>query len=494
MGEAPADLSAMISAVETPMAASMMLGGAETVVNLSVLNGANPAPPVGWGPIHGLSDTLIGDAYARRASAPWAAAYDKMMTAGVAVAVSGVRPDTDFATSAPFTPAPTPILEDIVTGAGGKNNESWQLQPFKDDAIAAYTQALLWHMTGITQHKTNATNIVNAWAGTLTTVEGRNQNTPSGVGGIEAAKLACAWAAPMWARALDLLRRAGVNVSGMLGVLRTVVYPQIDWTGAGNPIMSMADARLNLAAVLRDEMLFDAAVDYLNYRIAGSFTLASDTLAMRQPVDYYYPTLPETGGLFIAGQGVSTADQVAQWWYFTNDASSNYVDGLGKENGRDISHTIMGLAAISNAFSTAQACGVDLFVTHQARMVATLELQAAWIREALWKQQVQGWSEATMNAAGWKPVGRYGPTGAADNTGQGWVVNPAWNWGGTGYRTGWEVFYAHYAERLSTPLPNVKLLLNGWTDGVETITGLRSLVARATNHTAYDQFTHAANV
>lgn len=481
-------VSALISGVETPMDLSYVELGAEKPIGEIQTYYENYIPLFEPGVIHGLSDEKITLINSHLSVSPWLAAYNKMMTAGNARAVTGVRGVTPFSTNGIYTPAPVPTLEDVVPGF--KDHESTQLHPWIDDAIASYTQALLWHMTNDNAHRDNAVNILAAWGSTLTAVEGRNQITPAGVSGIEVAKLYCGWSVPIWCRAIDLLRRRNIDVSGFVNMLRDVVYPQLDWAGAGNPILSLADARLQLAVILKDGAMFQEAINYLNYRISGSFGMASDSQIQRRPTDYYYPTLPEVGGTFIAGHGIDTDDETAQWWFFDDASSAVWIDGLGKETGRDISHLIMGLAAIGNAFETAYYSGVDLYALHQARIVKALELHASWTREAIRYRVDNSLTDAQMESLGWRPTGRYGATGAPDLSGAPWQLKSSanWVWGGSAYRGGWETLFGHYYAK-GVSLPNTKALLDGWTDGSSYL-GLRSDPPRATLHMAYDQLTH----
>lgn len=449
-----------------------------------------------WGAITDLSNSRITTIKSRLGTTPWSTAYNRLLTAGSAREVPSIRPATPFATAGLYTPAPVPVLEDIVTSANShspaKNNEPIQLHPWCDDGVAAYTQALLWHLTDNTAYRDNAIRIIEAWGSVLEYVEGRNQITPNGKGGIEAAKLASAWAVPQYCKAIDLLTRRGVDCSEMIDTLQAAVYPQLDWTSSGNVAASLCEARLSLSIVRRDPIAFYEAIEYIRFRVRQIFGMSTDSETDRRVVDYYYPSRPIPDGVFIAGQGVTTNDKTAQWWRFSNAENATWINGISPESARDISHLMMGMAGLANTFETAYASGVDLWSENSDRIASALELHSAWLREAIRHKTVNGLSDSAMDASNWTPTGRFGSSGIPDDLGVAWPFQlGTWKWAGTGWQSGWEIAYSRLSPDYE--LPNTRAILAGWNDG-NSYNGTRAVPPRATLHMAYETLTHGVPI
>ncbi len=105
------------------------------------------------------------------------------------------------------------------------------------------------------------------------------------------------------------------------------------------------------------------------------------------------------------------------------------VGGLYQETLRDISHTAMGLGAMSNGAATAGIQGVDLFGEQQARIVAGYERSAGYVNAYLDKVASLG---GAAPPSSWVPPGWPGTS---------------FKVGGLLYTGGWEVAYSHYADR-----------------------------------------------
>ena len=72
----------------------------------------------------------------------------------------------------------------------------------REDAIAAYTQALLWSITGKQEHADKAVQIMDAWSGKV------KKHTAGNAG------LQTAWAGSTWARAGEIVRHTGSHLAG----------------------------------------------------------------------------------------------------------------------------------------------------------------------------------------------------------------------------------------------------------------------------------------
>lgn len=108
-------------------------------------------------------------------TAPWKAAFDKAKASKWAVP----------------TYAPQPLA---VVQCGPYSNPNVGCSEERSDAIAAYTQALLWYFTGEPAFAQKSIEIMNAWSATLTGHTGHN------------APLQSAWASSVWPRAAEIIR------------------------------------------------------------------------------------------------------------------------------------------------------------------------------------------------------------------------------------------------------------------------------------------------
>lgn len=498
--EVPMEISYLTSGVEVPFT--------KTEYVVDVIPPVEPGP-IDFGPVMGLTNDRMDEISARKETLPWVTGWNRVVAGAAGSAVVPVRSPKNsvgranykFWTTDEYVPYAVPVLEDIVNTttqySPAKNWENIQLRPFLDDSIAAYTQAMLWRITGNVQHLNNCLAIFAAWASTLVSVEGRNPLNPFGVQGLESAKLYCSWAMPNWARAISLLEYGGavyLQIIAMKNMLHSVIFlPQLDWWGAGNPTMSLCEARMTLAVAREDMDEFIASIDYFNNRIAGTFCMAADSENQRYPSSYWIPAWPyEPSTQKVFTNGINTSDKLAQFWNFSNAANAQWRDGIMFEDARDISHSHMAFSSISNILETALACGVDLYSQHQARIVSALELHAAWCREALKEMRARSQNQDQWDAQrNWTPVGRYGPSGAPDNTGTPWPfqIGNKWWWRGTAWKTGWEPLYAHYTGK-GVDLPNTRALLVGWTDGL-TYPGLRAEAPPyPSNQIIHELFTH----
>ncbi len=223
----------------------------------------------------------------------------------------------------------------------------------KNDAAAAYTQALLWYFTGDARYADNVVTILNAWSSTL--VEHSNSNAP----------LQSAWAAEVFPRAAEIMRAtypawAAADVARFSRMLTTVYLPEIVNGSAsnGNWELSMIDATMNVAVFTDDAATFQRAVAMWRRRTPAYIYLTSDGPT---------PVPPPTGR--------RTGDALTRFWY----AQTRLADGVSQETCRDLEHVQYGLAAMIDAAETARIQGVDLFQAEARRLVAGLEFHASLV-------------------------------------------------------------------------------------------------------------------
>ena len=138
-----------------------------------------------------------------------------------------------------------------------------------EDGVAAYTQALLWSLTGDERHARAATRIIDAWAAVLE--RHTNVNGP----------LQSAWSAVSMVRAAELIRHSGYDWDhrGAEAMFRDVFLPEViegaTWTN-GNWELIMMEAATGIAVFLDDRVTWDRAVERFRGRVRAYVYLAAD--------------------------------------------------------------------------------------------------------------------------------------------------------------------------------------------------------------------------
>jgi hypothetical protein len=219
------------------------------------------------------------------------------------------------------------------------------------DSEAAYTQALLWYLTGNETYARNATNILNTWSGTLTGGH-INANGP----------VQAAWCAEQFPRAAEIIRYtypgwSAEDISKFKNMLITQFLPSLVNGSCenGNKELSMSDAIINIGVFNDDRATFDAGVKMWRGRTPAYIYLTTDGPT---------PVKPANCEMAIWGnKGLTTP----------------FVDGLLQESVRDSGHANMALASMVNAAETAYQQGLDLYGEQAKRIMAALEFQAQFL-------------------------------------------------------------------------------------------------------------------
>jgi hypothetical protein len=239
---------------------------------------------------------------------------------------------------------------------GPYSNPNFGCSDEKDDAIAAYTHALLWTVTGERVHATKAAEILDAWAATLHDHGGHN------------APLQSAWVASVMVRAAELVRHTSDvwppdQIARFARLLERAYLPYVAQgmpTYNGNWELSMIEATMAMGVFLDDGALFDRAVAMWRRRVPAYFYLQSDGPR---------PTPPPGTDRFRDEAGL------VEKWY----GQRTFVDGLAQETCRDFGHTMYGLAAAVNAAEIAFHQGVDLYAAEARRLTAGMEFHARFL-------------------------------------------------------------------------------------------------------------------
>ncbi len=245
-----------------------------------------------------------------------------------------------------YTPHPWATCE-----CGPRSNPDLGCKDEQRDSEAAYTQALLWYISGNKTYAENAIKIMNAWSSTLTGGHLR-ENGP----------IQAAWCAEEWPRSAEIIRYsnaswAEADVERFEKMLATQYVPSLIGGSCenGNKEMSMSEALINIGEFNDDRATFDAGIKMWRGRTPATIYLKTDGPA---------PVKPANCDTAIWGnKGLTTP----------------LVDGLLQETVRDSQHANLALSAMVNAAETARQQGVDLYGEQAKRIMAALEFQAQFL-------------------------------------------------------------------------------------------------------------------
>ncbi|WP_043224297.1 alginate lyase family protein [Streptomyces sp. NRRL F-5193] len=249
---------------------------------------------------------------------PWKGAYDQMMASKYA--------DLNR------TPKPRAVVE-----CGSYSNPNYGCTDEREDAIAAYTNALAWYITRDARYAQKSIQLMDAWSAVIK--DHTNSNAP----------LQTAWAGSSWPKAAELIKHTYTggwpNSDHFATMLRNVYLPEIinGSNSNGNWELSMMEAAVGISVFLEDRASYDKAMAKFRTRTAAYVYLASDG------------ALPKT----VPSQNLDTRDKIVNYW----QGQSTFVTGLTQETCRDFTHTGYGISAISHIAETSRIQGQDLYGT-----------------------------------------------------------------------------------------------------------------------------------
>ncbi|MGW5652916.1 alginate lyase family protein [Streptomyces humi] len=249
---------------------------------------------------------------------PWKAAYDQMMASKYA--------DLNR------TPAPRATVE-----CGSYSNPNYGCTDEREDAIAAYTDALAWYITKDARYAQKAIQIMDAWSATITSHT--NSNAPLQTG----------WAGSSWPKAAEIIKYTytgtWTNQARFATMLRNVYLPVVikGSNSNGNWELTMMEAAVGISVFLEDKTSYDTAMAKFRTRTAAYVYLASDG------------SVPKT----VPSQNLDTTAKIVSYW----QGQSTFVTGLTQETCRDFTHTGYGISSISHIAETSRIQGEDLYGT-----------------------------------------------------------------------------------------------------------------------------------
>ncbi|WP_020659877.1 alginate lyase family protein [Amycolatopsis benzoatilytica] len=264
---------------------------------------------------------------------PWKAASEQMLASPYASLSRQPKPRADV-------------------DCGSRSNPNNGCTDERQDAIAAYTDALAWYVTQDSRYAEKSVAIMDAWSATIT--EHTNSNAPLQTG----------WAGASWARAGELIKatyQKWPNEAKFAAMLRNVYLPTVakGSNSNGNWELVMMEAAVGISVFLDDRASYDAAMTRYRDRAAAYVYLPSDG------------ALPHT----TASSGLKTKAQIVKYW----QGQSTFTAGLAQETCRDFTHTGYGLASIADIAETSRIQGADLYSTDIGkRLQAGFEFQAKY--------------------------------------------------------------------------------------------------------------------
>jgi len=218
----------------------------------------------------------------------------------------------------------------------------------RDDALAAYTQALLWVFTGEKVYAKRSTAILEAWSSFQGFADGTDQD-----------KLRAGWLGAVFAEAAEIMRGRGglsdVQIAGLRSMFRRSFYPQLNTasTWNGNVDLTQIEAILAIAVFNEDQAEFKLGLARLALRNPAYFYLRNDAVESRE----------------IAGDG----GNLSHFWF----KPVKWVDGLTQETCRDGGHhSQFGLGSALRAAEIAWNQGIDVYTSNTLRYTAAMELLA----------------------------------------------------------------------------------------------------------------------
>jgi hypothetical protein len=250
---------------------------------------------------------------------------------------------------ASLTRAPHPRA---IVECGPFSNPNLGCTDEREDAIAAYTMALMWYITRDSRYATKAIAIMDGWSSTIR--DHTNSN----------ARLQTAWSAASWTRAAELIRHtfsSWPNAGRFGTMLRDVYLPKIvngAATTNGNWELVMMEATLGIAVFLEDRATYDRAVAKFRTRVPAFVYLPSDGALPKAPPN----------------SGIDTPAEIIDYWH----GQSTFFEGLTQETCRDFTHTGYGIASIADFAETTRIQGQDIYPEIADRLRTALGFQAKY--------------------------------------------------------------------------------------------------------------------
>lgn len=264
---------------------------------------------------------------------PWKAAYDQMLGSNYA--------------SLSRQPKARATVE-----CGSYSNPNNGCTDEREDAIAAYTDALAWYITRDDRYAQESIKLMDAWSATIK--DHTNSNAPLQTG----------WAGSSWPKAAEIIKHVYGNWPNQARfdtMLRNVYLPKLinGSNSNGNWELTMVEAATSISVYLDDKTSYDKAISLYLTRVPAYVYLASDG------------DLPKT----VPSQNLNTRDKIVGYWQGQSTFGSA-MTGLTQETCRDFVHTGYGISSISHVLETSRIQGQDLYPQVGERLRQALGFQS----------------------------------------------------------------------------------------------------------------------
>ncbi|WP_374118416.1 alginate lyase family protein [Streptomyces sp. 8L] len=264
---------------------------------------------------------------------PWKSAYNQMISSKYA--------DLNR------TPKPRANVE-----CGSYSNPNNGCTDERQDAIAAYTDALAWYITRDDRYAQESIKLMDAWSATLQ--EHTNSNAPLQTG----------WAGASWPKAAEIIKHVygnWPNESRFDTMLRNVYMPTLikGSNSNGNWELTMMEAAVSISVYLDDKTDYDTAISKYLTRTAAYVYLPTDG------------DLPKT----VPSQNLNTRDKIVSYWQGQSTFNASMA-GVTQETCRDFTHTGYGISNIGHVYETARIQGQDLYPQVGERLRQALGFQS----------------------------------------------------------------------------------------------------------------------
>ncbi|MEU8710163.1 alginate lyase family protein [Streptomyces sp. NPDC048565] len=311
-GRRPALLVTAAAATAALVAGFLSLPGAAQRADAAPAAFAHPGVTVSQGQLDFTREKV------NAGEQPWKGAYDQMMSSRYADQGRTAKPRA-------------------TVECGSYSDPNYGCTDEREDAIAAYTNALAWYITRDEQYAKKSIELMDAWSAVIK--EHTNSNAPLQTG----------WAGSSWPKAAEIIKHTYTGTwqgsERFADMLREVYLPEIinGSNSNGNWELSMMEAAVGISVFLDDRTSYDKAMATFRTRTAAYVYLKSDG------------AVPKT----VPSQNLDTTEKIVNYW----QGQSTFVTGLTQETCRDFTHTGYGISAIAHIAETSWIQGEDLYGT-----------------------------------------------------------------------------------------------------------------------------------
>lgn len=260
-----------------------------------------------------------------------------------------------------YAPQCQPLLE---------NGSGWV--PWKEDAFAAYTHALLYFIDQDPRHAEKAIELLDGWS-----VQLMAQNTSWAINwwGLQTG-----WGAAVWPRAAEIIRHTyskwpEAKAAAWGEMMTQKVLPIVE-NGAstnGNIGHVMHEASFHIGVYNDNATTVAKAVELWRGQAPAYLYISSDGPTPRRP-----PAQPYLKGTGPVCGPACDDKQIDDYWHGQTLFGPGH-DGICQESCRDLGHVLLGFATLVNMAETGHHQGIDLFGENQERIITSAEFHSTLV-------------------------------------------------------------------------------------------------------------------